>query len=209
MPDRDALSPPRIGRARRFICVAALALAGSWLVDSCGASARAGDFSFFSGSFRGPGYVLANGARKSLTCRATGETAGDGRVLSQNIACESNFYKFDLRAQYVADGPRARGAWREATRDASGAVSGQFAGQRFTGASEAKGFAGRFKYHLGPRKLIFTFWPDGGDPTRVHVSLARQAPEGGKTAATKTPVAPAEPRHRRRRGANNGLEMLN
>lgn len=193
MTARDAFFLPPGGRAARFACAAALSLAAFAV-----APARAGDLSYFSGSFRGPGYVVEDGrARKNLDCRATGETAKDGGVLSQNIACESDSYQFDLRAQYEADGAEARGFWREATRGASGAVSGQIVGQGFAGASEAKGFSGRFKLHAGPRKLIFTFWPEDGKPERVHASIPRQSS-----------AAREEPRPRKS-GENSGLELLN
>ncbi|MGO8740501.1 hypothetical protein [Rhodoblastus sp.] len=197
MPARPAIFPPPVARAARIGGALALWLAG------CAVSARAGDLSFFSGSFRGPGYVQDDsGARKNLDCRATGETAKDGAVLSQDIACESESYKFDLRGQYVADGAEARGFWREATRGSSGAVAAQIVGQGFAGASEAKGFAGRFKLHAGPRKLLFTFWPEDGKPARVHAALARQ-----RLAAT--PAARENPRQAHGRRASAGLKMLN
>ncbi len=175
MPARDAPFPRPGACAARFAWSIAL-----WLAGFGALSARAGDLSYFSGSFRGPGYVVEEaGAQKPLECRATGETANDGRALSQNIACESQSYKFDLRAQYVADGTEARGFWREATRGSAGAASGQIVGQGFSGASAAKGFSGRFKIHAGPRKLIFTFWPEDGKPARVHAALPRKSLAGG------------------------------
>ncbi len=200
MPARDAPFPPARTRAAR----SAWALA-FWLAGFGAASAQAGDLSYFSGSFRGPGYVVADdGARKNLECRASGETAKDGGVLSQNIACESGAYKFDLRAQYVADGVEARGFWREATRGASGAASGKIVGQGFSGSSEAKGFSGRFKLHAGPRKLIFTFWPEDGKPARVHGALARKSMTGGAA-----PAAGAEPRGSQQSQGTAGLKLLN
>jgi hypothetical protein len=205
MPDRDAPFPPPSTRAGRFVRALALwAMAlwtlALWLVGSCAGAAQAGDLSYFSGSFRGPGYVVEDGgARKVLDCRATGETAKDGGVLSQNIACESGSYKFDLRAQYVADGAEARGFWREATRGSSGAASGRIVGQGFAGASEAKGFSGRFKLHAGPRKLIFTFWPEDGKPARVHASLARKS----------LPATGEGPRDSKESRGNVSLKLLN
>jgi hypothetical protein len=194
MKARKAFFPPPVGRAAFFACAATI-----WLAACAAAPARAGDLSWFSGSFRGPGYVVDDdGAQTKLDCRATGETAKDGGVVSQNIACESKSYKFDLRAQYVADGAEARGFWREATRGASGAVSGRIVGQGFAGASEAKGFSGRFKLHAGPRKLIFTFWPEDGKPERVHAAISRQSS-----------AAREEPRRRGKSGEDSGLEMLN
>ncbi len=194
MTASDAFFLPHGGRAARVACAAAF-----WLAAFGAAPGRAGDLSYFSGSFRGPGYMVEdNGARKDLDCRATGETAKDGGVLSQNIACESDSYRFDLRAQYVADGAEARGFWREATRGSSGAVSGRIGGQGFAGASEARGFSGRFKLHAGPRKLIFTFWPEDGKPTRIHASIPRQS-----SAAREETHGPKKTEE------NNGLELLN
>ncbi len=198
MPARRAIYPPPVARAARIAWALALWLAGF------AASAQAGDLSYFSGSFRGPGYVVEDGARKNLECRASGETAKDGGVLSQNIACESGSYKFDLRAQYVADGVEARGFWREATRGSSGAASGRIVGQGFAGASEAKGFSGRFKLHAGPRKLIFTFWPEDGKPARVHAALARQS-----TTGAAAPAAGAAPHGSQQSQGTAGLKLLN
>ncbi|WP_298354282.1 hypothetical protein [Rhodoblastus sp.] len=200
MPARDAPFPPPSAGAARFAGAVALWLAGFGAV-----SAQAGDLSYFSGSFRGPGAVSENGgAQTTLECRATGETAKDGRALSQNIACESRSYKFDLRAQYVAEGVEARGFWREATRGAAGAASGRIVGQGFSGASEAKGFSGRFKIHAGPRKLIFTFWPENGKPARVHAALARKS-----LTRSATPAAREEPPGVEQNQGNASLKLLN
>ncbi len=111
----------------------------------------------------------------------------------------SGSYKFDLRAQYVADGAEARGFWREATRGSSGAASGRIVGQGFAGASEAKGFSGRFKLHAGPRKLIFTFWPEDGKPARVHASIARKS----------LPATGEGPRNSKESRGNVSLKLLN
>jgi hypothetical protein len=200
MPASDAPFPPPRPRAARFAWAFAL-----WLAGFGAGSAQAGDLSYFSGSFRGPGYVVADdGGQKSLDCRATGETAQDGRALSQNIACESPSYKFDLRAQYVADGAEARGFWREATRGSSGAASGRIVGQGFSGASQAKGFSGRFKIHAGPRKLIFTFWPEDGKPARVHAALPRRSLARGTAPAARE----EQPASAQSQG-NAGLKLLN
>lgn len=200
MPDRDAPVPPPRACAARFAVAVALWLAGFGAVP-----ALAGDLSYFSGSFRGPGAVIENGgAQKPLDCRATGETANDGRALSQNIACESRSYKFDLRAQYVAEGAEARGFWRETTRGAAGAASGRIVGQGFSGASEARGFSGRFKIHAGPRKLIFTFWPENGKPARIHAALARKS-----LASSAAPAAREEPPGVEQNRGNASLKLLN
>jgi hypothetical protein len=200
MPARDAPFPPPRIRAARSAWVLAF-----WLVAFGAPLAQAGDLSYFSGTFRGPGYVVEDGgARKILECRASGETAKDGGVLSQNIACESGSYKFDLRAQYVADGAEARGFWREATRGSAGAASGRIVGQGFAGSSEAKGFSGRFKLHAGPRKLIFTFWPEDGKPARVHGALARKSVTGAAA-----PAAGAAPRGSQQSQGTAGLKLLN
>ena len=205
MPVRDAPIPPPSRRAAQFVRGLALWPLALWLAGPCAGSAQAGDLSYFSGGFRGPGYVVEDGgARKDLDCRATGETAKDGAVLSQNIACESGSYKFDLRAQYVADGDEARGFWREATRGSSGSASGKIVGQGFAGASEAKGFSGRFKLHAGPRKLIFTFWPEDGRPARVHASLARNSLTG-----VAAPAAGKGPRDSEESQGNADLKLLN
>ena len=189
-----------------LFCAVALAFAGA----SAG-RAEADGFSVFEGGFRGSGHTVgAEGQRQSLSCRATGAVAGEGRALSQNIVCESEAYKFDIRAEILAEGDGARGEWREATRGLAGEVTGGVEDRLFTGESHVKGFSGRFKMHAGPKKLVFTFWPEEGSIKRIHGSLARQTPFEPEAETSPQPPGPAsQPSRPARPHRGSGLILLN
>jgi hypothetical protein len=193
-------------RSLGLSCALALAFAGI-------AAARAGPggFSAFAGAFRGNGHTVgADGQRQSLSCRATGAAAGEGRALSQNIVCESAAYKFDIRAHFLAEGDAARGDWREATRGVSGEIAGGVTDRQFTGESHVDGFSGRFRMHAGPRKLVFTFWPDEGSIRRIHGSLARLTPLEPQVQEPLAPPEPvSQPSRRARPHRGSGLILLN
>ncbi|HUO54311.1 MAG TPA: hypothetical protein VMU18_06205 [Rhodoblastus sp.] len=166
-------------RSRRRLVALALSLVLS--LDAATALAKGGAFADFAGTFVGRGVAkTTDGAKEVLSCRATGASAGEGRALSQNIACESATFKFDLSGLIVAEGAEARGQWRETTRGLAGDVSGRIVGPRFSGVSAVKGFAGRFSFHVGPRKLIFAFWPDDANMPRLRLSLDREDREDQK-----------------------------
>src|SRR6266566_1664044 len=55
-------------------------------------------------------------------------TGGDGSNLSLNLKCASDSYNFNLTSDVEYQGGAIRGSWTEASRNASGTISGRASG---------------------------------------------------------------------------------
>jgi hypothetical protein len=87
---------------------------------------RGSPFAGLAGYWSGSGTVtLTSGATERIRCRATYAVSDAGTDLQQTLRCASDSYNFDLRSTVTYDGGAIRGTWTEATRNASGTVSGE------------------------------------------------------------------------------------
>jgi hypothetical protein len=86
---------------------------------------REGRFAGLAGSWSGTGSIaLSSGDNERIRCRATYAVAGGGNSLQQNLRCASDSYRFDLTSTVNYSGGALSGTWTEASRGASGSVSG-------------------------------------------------------------------------------------
>src|SRR5580692_11666615 len=80
-----------------------------------------GAFAGLAGVWSGGGTVtLDDGSSERIRCRATYAVGEGGRGLNQTLTCASDSYKFDLRANVVAEGNQITGSWSEISRNVSG-----------------------------------------------------------------------------------------
>src|ERR1700757_2386273 len=87
-------------------------------------SAVMSPFRVMAGNWSGGGTLsMANGEQERLRCRATHSGAGAG--LRLNLRCASDSYKFDLASNVQYRGGAISGDWTEASRNASGTISGR------------------------------------------------------------------------------------
>jgi hypothetical protein len=124
--------------ARAGILLAALSLAGSAAQGAPAAS----PFTAMAGSWSGGGTLsTTDGMQERLRCRASYEVPGGGAQLRLNLRCASQSYTFDLASEAEYRGGAISGSWTEASRNASGTLSGRGAGDRIDVAARGDNFS--------------------------------------------------------------------
>ena len=109
-----------------------------------GAEAAAGPFAVFAGTWKGEGRVyVKSGATEPLKCRSHNIPSDDNVNLDLSFVCASTSYRFDFHAQLYTDGKALRGQWTEASRNASGNVSGEITASMFSASTRAASGPGR------------------------------------------------------------------
>jgi hypothetical protein len=103
--------------------------------------AQSGPFNGLAGVWSGAGTVtLDDGSSERIRCRATYAVGEGGRGLNQTLTCASDSYKFDLRANVVAEGNNITGSWSEVSRNVSGTIAGSGNGGVIQVTASAAGF---------------------------------------------------------------------
>ena len=119
------------------------------------ASAQAGPFAGFDGTWSGTGTVsLSDGTNEHLRCKADYKVNGTGLGLKQNLHCASDSYKFDLSSDVTSAGDRIYGKWSEASRKIFGDLQGTAGGGQIEVFVEASGFAANLTLRTNGNKQI-------------------------------------------------------
>ena len=129
---------------RRMIWLRHTAAAGVALALLAGGVAAQGDAPFdqLAGHWSGVGAIeLSNGGREPVKCRATYDVLGQQNNLQFNIRCASDSFKFDLRGSASYSGGAVTGSWSEATRNASGTMTGKATSERLEVVVEGPAFS--------------------------------------------------------------------
>ena len=79
--------------------------------------------------------------QEQLRCRASYDVAGAGEQLRLNLRCASASYTFDLASEVEYRGGAIRGSWTEASRNASGTLSGRAAGDHVEASASGDSFS--------------------------------------------------------------------
>src|SRR3979411_1850275 len=117
-----------------------LLLASLCLPGSATQAAVSSPFAAMAGSWSGGGVLnMSDGSQEPLRCRASYDVAGTGAQLHLNLRCASASYNFDLASDVQYRGGEISGDWTEASRNASGTISGRAPG----GPLEAGGRGGK------------------------------------------------------------------
>jgi hypothetical protein len=89
-------------------------------------------FERLAGQWSGSGRIeLAEGRSEQIKCRASYDVLGEKSNLQLSIRCASDSFNFELRGSATYSGGNISGSWSEATRNASGTISGKASGDRF------------------------------------------------------------------------------
>jgi hypothetical protein len=154
--------------ARTGLLLAALCLSG-------GAAQAAGPFSAMAGSWSGGGVLnTTDGGQERLRCRASYDVDGGGAALRLNLRCASASYNFDLASNVQYRGGAISGEWSEASRNASGTISGRAVGDRIEASASGQNFsAGLSMTTRGSRQTV-SIRPQGTNITGVTLALDRR-----------------------------------
>ena len=97
-------------------------------------------FAALAGAWSGGGVMnMADGTQEPLRCRAAYDV--EGPALHLNLRCASASYNFDLASDVQYRGGAISGDWTEATRNASGTLSGRAAGGHIDAAATSPSFS--------------------------------------------------------------------
>src|SRR5687767_15765705 len=108
---------------------AAVALPLALVASTSYAQAASGPFADFEGSWSGTGTIsMSNGTNERIRCRASYQITEAGRLLSQDLRCASDSYKFELQSTVSHQGGTISGTWNETTRNVVGNISGRVSG---------------------------------------------------------------------------------
>ncbi len=155
--------------ARAGLFAAALGLAAS------SSQAAMSPFRAMAGSWTGGGTLsMANGEQEQLRCRAAYDVADGGDALRLNLRCASASYNFDLASNVEYRGGAISGVWTEASRNASGSIEGQAAGDHVEAAARGQNFSANLSLTTRGNRQTVTIRPQGTDVRAVSLELARR-----------------------------------
>ena len=133
-------------------------------------------FRAMAGSWSGGGTIsMANGDQERLRCRASYDVDGAGDTLGLNLRCASASYNFDLTSQAEYRGGAISGSWSEASRNASGSLSGRASGDHTDVAARGQSLAANLSLTTRGSRQSISIRPEGQTDIRaVSLSLERR-----------------------------------
>ncbi len=161
---------------KSFAFAAALAVVSSIPASPIPAQARAaGPFGEFVGAWSGGGTItMSNGTRERIRCRVRYSVASAGTVLTQNLVCASESYKFNVNSEVRAQGSEVSGSWTETSRNVTGSVSGHVGDGVIRATVMGVAFSAGLSLAVHDRSQYVTIRPQGAtDVADVSVVLRR------------------------------------
>ena len=169
------LGNPDMGMVSTKTFRGALAIAGFTAALGASSAFAHGVFSPFAGDWRGAGRISdIHGKSEALRCKSKMAPSPDGIAMSLDLVCASDSYRVDFHADLYTDGENLRGTWSEATRNATGNVSGVIRPDLISARTEAPGFAANILIHVvAGKRLDVSLAATGTSINRVQVSMKR------------------------------------
>jgi hypothetical protein len=134
----------------------------------------ASPFAAMAGSWVGGGVLQSSdGTQERLRCRAEYHPAGPAQ-LQLNLRCASASYNFDLTSNVQDRDGRISGSWAEASRNASGTISGRAAGGRIEALAQGQNFSAGLSLSTRGNRQSVTLRPRGTNITQVSLELNRR-----------------------------------
>jgi hypothetical protein len=160
-----------------FLGCCLIALIWAFYIPSPPASAAAGPFADFSGSWSGTGTLRPNnGAPERIRCNASYRQRGSSQhEIDLQLRCASDSYNFDLTGQFTADDQnQIAGSWTERTRSVGGTAVGNAQGERLQLHIESSGFAATLVMVTRNRRQSVTIDSQGGGQiVKASITLSR------------------------------------
>jgi hypothetical protein len=134
-----------------------------------------GPFLGLSGHWSGAGTVtMANGATERIRCKAAYAVNATGKAVQQTLRCASDSYRVEISSNVVSEGGSLSGSWAEATRGASGNISGRASGAEIVVNVAGAGFTAHLDLRTQGDRQSVTIRPQGGtDVTAVSIALRK------------------------------------
>jgi len=157
------------------IAPAGLLLLACLYLPGSAQAAVASPFAAMAGSWSGDGILsTTDGGQERLRCRASYDVIGTGTELCLNLRCASESYNFDLASDVQYRGGAISGSWSEASRSASGTVSGRATGDHIEVAARGESFSANLSLTTRGGQQTVSIRPQGGNITAVSLALNRR-----------------------------------
>jgi hypothetical protein len=157
------------------IARAGLLLLASLCLSGNAAQAENAPFAAMAGTWSGGGVLsTSDGGQERLRCRASYDVGHAGAALHLNLRCASASYNFDLASDVQYRGGEISGDWTEATRNASGTLSGRAAGGHIDAAATSPSFSAGLSLTTRGNRQSVSIRPQGSDITGVTLALDRR-----------------------------------
>lgn len=138
-------------------------------------AAASSPFAAMAGTWSGSGTLTTtDGAQERLRCRAAYDVAASGAELRLNLRCASESYNFDLAGNVEYRNGAISGSWSEATRNASGTISGRAAGDQVDAAARGDNFSANLSLTTRGGRQSVSIRPQGTNVTGVSLALNRR-----------------------------------
>ena len=159
---------------RRRVILGAAVLASVFFAVQ-GAQAALSPFPAMAGTWSGGGLLsMVNGEQEHLHCRASYDVLGRGDALRLNLRCASPSYNFDLAGNVRYRGGTIFGDWTEASRNASGTISGRAIGDHVEAAAQGQNLSANLSLTTRGNRQIVSIRPEEGDVRAVSLTLDRR-----------------------------------
>ncbi|WP_395664263.1 hypothetical protein [Methylocella sp.] len=154
--------------ARGFALALALGLPAS-------AALAEGPFSSLSGYWTGGGTIATkNGVSERIRCRATYAVNDPGTALNQSLRCASDSYRLEITGNLSVINGALSGNWTEATRHATGQVSGGASATEIMARVDGVGFSAGLNVRFKGGQQSISIRPTmGSDVTAVTITLRK------------------------------------
>jgi hypothetical protein len=157
------------------IARAGLLLLASLCMSGSAVHAAASPFAAMAGTWSGGGILnMADGTQERLRCRASYDVAGSGTELRLSLRCASDSFNFDLASDVQYRGGVITGSWNEASRNASGTISGRAAGGRIEAFARGDSFSADLSLTTHGNRQTVSIRPQGTSITAVSLALDRR-----------------------------------
>ena len=151
-----------------------LVLTGSPGHAQSSAQAAASPVAELEGAWSGTGTIsLSNGTNERIRCRAAYQVTEAGRLLSQDLRCASDSYKFELQTTVAHQGGSISGTWNETTRAVVGTISGRISGNTIHAVATAPAVSANLALVTKGNQQSVTIQSPGSEVSEVSITLRR------------------------------------
>jgi hypothetical protein len=138
------------------------------------APAAVSPFAAMAGTWSGGGVLQSSdGTEERLRCRAGYDVAGRAE-LRLNLRCASASYNFDLTSDVQYHGGAISGSWSEASRNASGTISGRADRGQIEASAMGPNFSAELSLSTRGNRQFVSLRPRGTSISAVSLELERR-----------------------------------
>ena len=142
-------------------------------IPAAAALPAASPFAALAGTWSGGGVLQSSdGTQEPLRCRAGYDVGGP--ELRLNLRCASASTNFDLTSEVQYRGGAISGSWSEASRNASGTLSGRANGGQIEASARGENFSAELSLSTRGNRQVVSLRPHGTNITAVSLELNRR-----------------------------------